>query len=83
MSEALCEGCLEPLNPVTVATCRSTSRPHVLVCLPCVKARARTACGDHRCHCGKKRRENPELHKAGNRTWHTCFRCLGTTRQLS
>ena len=73
-----CEGCDQPLDALTLVMCGSGPT----VCFPCVKARAKTA-QTHRCSCGSKRRENPEVHKVGSRTWHTCFRCLGTTRQLS
>ena len=73
-----CEGCGCELNPVTILMCGKGP----MVCLDCVKARAKAAFGG-RCTCGKKRNENPTLHKIGSRMWHTCDRCLGTTRQLS
>jgi len=78
MPETRCEGCTKSLDPITLAQCGNGPK----VCLPCVKARARSA-QDHRCHCGSQRRENPEMHRIGSRTWHTCLRCLGTARQLS
>lgn len=78
MSDVLCEGCLKPLDPVTLAMCGK-----VKICLPCVKARQRAVANGGRCTCGSKRRENPEVHRVHSRTWHTCYRCLGTTRQLS
>lgn len=78
-AEVLCEGCAKPLDAITLVMCGSGPK----VCTPCVKARQLSCCGDKRCHCGSKRRENPEVHEVGSRRWHTCFRCLGTTRQLS
>lgn len=51
-------------------------------CMDCVKARY-NAVLKRRCCCGKQRRENPKVHKIGSRTWMTCDRCLGQTRQLS
>ena len=73
-----CEGCGKELNPIVIIMCGKGP----MICLDCVRARAKTA-QTHRCTCGKKRRENPELHRSGSRMWHTCLRCLGTTRQLS
>ena len=66
-----CEGCLQKIY--------SFAGP---VCFDCCKARARTAF-THRCSCGRKRRLNLEVHKIGSRKWQTCFRCLGTAKQLS
>ena len=74
----ICEGCGKDLNPVVLAMCGSGPK----VCNDCVKARHR-AVVKRGCACGRKRRENPEVHKVGSRRWHTCFRCLGQTRQLS
>ena len=76
-----CEGCDVPLDAITIAQC-SLSQHRVMICLDCVSARAKTA-GSGRCSCGAKRRENPTPHKSGSRVWHTCLRCLGTTRQIS
>ena len=77
-TDVLCEGCGKPLDAITLAMCGSGPK----VCTPCVKARQRAAVA-RKCCCGKQRRENPEVHRMGSRRWHTCFRCLGTTRQLS
>ena len=74
-----CEGCNKPLNPIVIAQCGSGPK----VCFPCLQARAKTVGNGGRCKCGGKRRENPEVHKVHSRTWHTCFRCIGTTRQIS
>ena len=77
--EVLCEGCVQPLDAITIAQCGRGPR----VCFPCVQARAKTVATGGRCKCGSRRRENPEVHRVHSRTWHSCLRCLGTTRQLS
>ena len=51
-------------------------------CIECCRARAKSAF-THRCTCGRKRRENPEIHRVGSRTWRTCDRCLAPCMQLS
>jgi hypothetical protein len=65
-----CNGCLKPVVKF--------ANP----CMDCCHARAKAAF-THRCTCGRKRRENPEIHKIGGRTWKTCDRCLASTGQLS
>lgn len=65
-----CDGCLQEVY--------SFNNP----CMDCIKARHRAVLAG-RCACGRKRRENPTIHRVGSRTWKTCDRCLKTTGQLS
>jgi len=76
MSVKICEGCLEPLSNFDIIFKYS-------ICLECVKTRHYTATKyQHRCHCGKKKRESEEKRMASRR-WISCERCLGCVRQIS
>lgn len=52
------------------------------ICLSCVRARARVACGSKRCSCPKALKRERVI-KTASRSWVACDRCLGSVRQLS
>ncbi len=71
-----CEGCGRPLGVVEAQRWN--------VCLPCTKARHRSATTGGRCRCGNKARPGAECGNpigSGGVRWIPCRRCLGSIRQ--
>jgi hypothetical protein len=63
-----CEGCGKTLGGLEATMWT--------VCMPCTRARARTATVNHgRCTCGRRARLRPVEHLG--RKWQACDRCLG------
>lgn len=67
-----CSGCGKPLGFIQSLMWD--------VCLPCVRARARTVARSGRCGCGRERR--PVEVSQDRHRWISCKRCLGAISQL-
>jgi hypothetical protein len=75
-----CETCESTLNPVEAAMATDGH----LICMGCVRARAKVATsGRGRCTCPKRLKRPTDIKRIGSRAWIACERCLGQIAQVS
>jgi hypothetical protein len=76
----ICIGCDSTLTPVEAAMATDGH----LICMACVRARAKVATtGRGHCTCPKRLKRPTDVKQIGSRRWISCERCLGQIEQLS